>query len=189
MSENTQKKHPLEAGLTDEFISFPKSEAQPMPEPEPEKVVPLQRDEGLKTYDPKIEKPIHRIMCYLASQGETPKAIATKTNYTPEQIRNILKSERSRLLIAQIIQDNHEDGVQDLLKGGAIDAVMEIRSLSKDAKSETIRLNSCKDILDRVQGKPIPIQPDAGDLKTPIDPADEKEALEKEIQKLSKESP
>lgn len=134
-------------------------------------------------HESKYEKPIHRIMCALSAQGETPLEIAKKCNYGVAQVRNIIKSERSRLMIAQIIADTHGESVADLLKGGAVDAVMRIRNLSVSAKSESVQLSSAKDILDRVQGKPTPALPDSAST-TPVDAKTELDELKAQIKRF-----
>lgn len=102
----------------------------------------------------KNESPAHRLMCYMTARGERPAVIAERLGYTPEWVRQVLASPRSCELIAQIIDDANSDSIIDLLAGAKVDAVMELRSLATGAKSETVRLGSIKEILDRTQGKP-----------------------------------
>ena len=178
--------HPLDTPLDDigpNVVSINKSEQQLEDlQVKTGLAKPLDR-ENMKPHDSKYEKPIHRIMCALAAQGETPTEIAKKTDYGVVQVRNILKTERASLPIAQIIADTHGESIADLLKGGAVDAVMQIRNLSVNATSESVKLNSAKDILDRVQGKPVPVTPESAGSITRVNGQEELKELEMQIKR------
>lgn len=104
---------------------------------------------------PTNEKPIHRIICYHAAAGVPIKEIATLVNYSREQVSAILRTERSAKMVSQIIEHCFKNDVSALLSGAQVSAVLEIQDLMLNAKSETVRLNSAKDILDRVRGKAV----------------------------------
>jgi len=97
------------------------------------------------------EKPIHRVMCYLSAAGNSPKEIAEATGFTVERVRFILTQPRSRQLIANILATNFDSDIGNLLKGAAVDAVIELRHLALTAKNESVRRASCTDILDRYE--------------------------------------
>lgn len=148
-----------------------------------ENITPIQG--GDPNYLIQNEKTVHRLMCYRSASGDSPQEIADATGFTVQHVRTILKQPRSQELIAKIIHEKYGDDVSSILKGGSVDAVMEIRRLSKEAQSETVRLNAAKDILDRCLGK-APQKIETGPSKVPLDPAEEAEMLEKELQQLEK---
>lgn len=183
---NTKKQHPLEDL---DFFTEKKKLFEKEKEKEKEQlpsqltnVTPLYRNEDLKDYDSKYEKPIHRIMCYRSASGDTPQEIADATGYSVVQVRNILKADHSVLLIAQIIADTHNNDVSLLIKGKTVEAITTITNLMHSAKSETVKLNSAKDILDRYRGKPGMAQlVDPNYIPVPTDPREELEKINAEL--------
>lgn len=151
--------------------------------PQANTYTPLERELDNGEVDSQNEKAIHRIICYLAAEGNSAQEIAAATNYHIGTVYKLLRSERSRTLIAKIISDTHKESVADLLKGGAVEAVLELRKLSTGAKSEAVRMHSCKDILDRVEGRAVP----SGEKelsKQPESPEEELKLLKAELLKL-----
>lgn len=119
-------------------------------------VVPLEappRPDGSEAEDAtQTEKGWHRMVCVLTSQGMTPGEIADRLHKSVGWVRRVLKSPRARKMIARLIEESGLDGIDTLLQAGTVDAVMTMRELAMDAKSEAVRQRSAADILNRVLG-------------------------------------
>lgn len=134
------------------------------------------------------EKAVHRIMCYRSASGDTPGEIAAATGYSVAQVRDVLKQPRSKQLIAEIMQEEFGDDVRALLQGGAVDAVLEIRRISVEGATDTVKLNAAKDILDRTMGKPTQtIRDDRPGVKKNLTPEEEAAAIEAELEKFNED--
>lgn len=124
------------------------------------------------------EKPIHRIMAYMYASGMPLKEIAERTNYSYQGVLLIARQPWFRRFVSKEIQRQGEDVYGEVLRAAATDSLMTVIELSTSAKSETVKLNAAKDILDRAFGK-APQQ-----VKVVKDEQEELEEIERELEAL-----
>jgi hypothetical protein len=120
-----------------------------------------------------------RIVCKLSVLGHSLEEIAETLGITIEEAYEQLNSVKSQKLLTRMIEET--DGtneIANLLKGGAALAVMELRKLVMEAKTEGVRLNAIKTLLTMV------FEPDK--LRAPK--SDSVKDLLEEIQKQKKAS-
>jgi len=119
-------------------------------------------DEALAFYgqrDPQIqiqsEKPHHRVMLYLAAEGNTATEIAEKTGFTTVTVNNLLKQPWAAKRIAQILEESGRTKVELVLTGAALGAVKRlITEMDSTSGTAATRINAADKVLDRCWGKP-----------------------------------
>jgi hypothetical protein len=148
-------------------------------------IIPLRggRTESRDT-DPQKEKPVHRMMAYMAVTGKTNVEIAEETGYSKQRVSQILSAPETRALIAKLVAETHGDDISDLLKGAALDGLLVIKSIACDEKaSDSVRLKAAADLVDRWRGKSVQhIQ--TSHSKVPVDSLEEVEKLQAELKTL-----
>lgn len=126
------------------------------------------------------EKPAHRIIAYMAASGATTQRIADETGYGIQQVRILLNQTWMKAHISQLIHENFNDDISGILKAGAVDAIMTIRTLSTESPNEKIRLSAAQDLLDRYRGKATQFI-HTSSSEVPADPSEEIGRLEAEL--------
>ena len=100
------------------------------------------------------EKPQHRVICYLAAEGNTRNEIAQKTGFHPVMIGYVLKQNWAQKRIAELIRQHGGDQVELALKGAVLDAAQLLIKTVRDPDCDIkVRSSNAKEILDRVYGK------------------------------------
>lgn len=177
--------HPLEqAQKSDAFDSLlTGSGFEPEEKPRVPGVIPFHGG-SQPIYDIQNEKPIHRVMAFMAARGIKPKQIAEEVGYSYAQVIDIHRQPWFKERVSQILAENNNESLQALLDGGASDAIMQLRDLCNSAKSENVRLAAARDILDRTHGKPLMQKDVDGSKEIPADPADELARIREELEQL-----
>jgi len=101
------------------------------------------------------EKPYHRVMLYLAAEGNNATEIAEKTGYSTVCVNNLLRQPWAAKKITQILEESGRSKVELVLKGAALAAVERLITEmdNPDARSSE-RTSAADKLLDRVYGKP-----------------------------------
>lgn len=128
------------------------------------------------------EKGAHRVMAYLYAQGMSQRAIAEQTGYSEQQVSVIVRQPWFKQNVAEIIRENYDDNVANLIKGGAVEAVMTMRELLENPNA-AVRHKAAADLLDRFRGKPTQ-HVHHSTSEVPVDAQEEIERLREETQKL-----
>jgi len=127
--------------------------------PQDERIVEIRPFFGAEERKPqhilKVEQPHHRVICYLAAQGDTNTEIAEKTGFTTAMVANTKKQPWAQELIAQLIGESGEKAVKQVLRGAAVDAaevLVDIMNGSIDDVKPAERAKAANAILDRLYG-------------------------------------
>lgn len=133
-------------------------------------------------WDIQNETGLHRLICYRTAAGDTAREIASAMGVTPQTVHNVLKQDRSRQLVAQLIHENFNDDIGQMLKGAASEAIMVQIDLMKSAQDESVRLRSATDILNRAFGTPCK----ANEMRQAVadDPMQEMAELDRQLSAL-----
>lgn len=99
------------------------------------------------------EKPEHRLMILLKSEGHSNREIAKLTGYTEPHVSQVLRQPWARLRIIEEINKGGREAVQVLLASAAVDSVYTVIELRDTAEDESVRLRASQDLLDRQLGK------------------------------------
>lgn len=92
-----------------------------------------------------------RIVCKLSLMGHTLEEIAETVGITAEEAFEQINSPRSQKLLAKLIEaSDGTNEIANLLKGGAVLAVLELRKLVAEAKTENVKLTAIKTLLSMV---------------------------------------
>lgn len=139
----------------------------PAPEPAKIKLLPESRSESEpdarpfwgKRYDPirelKSERAHHRIIILLKASGMSNIEIAEATGLCQVTVSNTLRQPWALQQVAEEIQRNGQDAIQQVLQGSALDSVAKLIELRDDAASpREVQRKCANDLLDRVFGKP-----------------------------------
>jgi len=101
------------------------------------------------------EKPEHRLIVYLKSQGLSNNEIATRTGYSPAWVSQITRQPWFRLRLVQELKAAGIDAVQTAIKGSALDSVFTLVDIRDDPTApKAVRKACCDSLLDRFLGKP-----------------------------------
>lgn len=129
-----------------------------------------------------------RVVAVFLTEGRSIADIADILKRTPDEINIIIKQP---LTVDYIKQAGSEDIVQaadNLLRSSVIDTVLTLFSIRDNPKNNAnVRIAACKEILDRVQGRPIPVT----DVKrkreslSSTDPLERARQLDEEIERLA----
>ena len=103
----------------------------------------------------KREEAVHRVICYLAAEGNTNREIADKTGLSPVTIAYVRHQPWAMQMIAKIIQEAGGKAVKNVLQGAALESaktmITVMRGETSDARS-CDRIRAAKEILDRLYG-------------------------------------
>lgn len=105
----------------------------------------------------KYERPLHRLVIYLAANGLTMKEIAAKTEQSTVAISNILRQPWARAKMIEVMKETGEENIRDLLKPAAKDALLQIIKISKNEDGlvpAAVQLAASVNVVDRFLGKP-----------------------------------
>ena len=103
----------------------------------------------------KKEEPQHRMICYLAAQGNTNTEIAELTGFTTAMVANTKKQPWAMQLIAEIQARNGDKEVKNILKGAAADAartLVDAMHGNIEGTKPELRAKVANDILNRLYG-------------------------------------
>lgn len=102
------------------------------------------------------EEPQHRVICYLAAEGNTNTEISQKTGFTTAMVAYVKKQPWAQSRIAEIIKQSGREAVMNVLKGAALEAA---RTLAETAKIDgevkarpEVRVRAANDLLNRIYG-------------------------------------
>ena len=100
------------------------------------------------------EEPHHRVICYLAAEGNTTTEIADKTGFTTATVAYVKKQPWALELIRTVQQRAGSDAVKQVLQGAAVDAaktLVDVMSGRIEGKA-CDRSKAANTILDRLYG-------------------------------------
>jgi hypothetical protein len=130
------------------------------------------------------EKPIHRVICYMALAGSTNQEIAQETGFTPQTVRNILLQPRAKAFIAEQARLVAGESIERFFAAEAHLTASKMIELRDDEKTPPAVVAAiCRDILDRHLGKPTQYVK-SEQVKTIDDAAKEASEIEKELAAL-----
>jgi hypothetical protein len=156
----------------------------PLPEPQGEQVTspitepPIvaepyfgQDDFSGAQYTLQKEEPQHRMICFLAAQGNTNTEIAEATGFTTACIAYVKKQPWAQKRIAELQERSGRSAVMGVLQGAALDAAKVIISVinNKDENDQPMgakaieRAKTANDLLNRLYGV-APIAPMTGSI-------------------------
>ncbi len=106
------------------------------------------------SYELQQEKPQHRVICYLAAEGNTTTEIAEKTGFTTTMIGYVLKQSWAQKRVADLIRQHGGDQVELALKGAVLDCAKLLIGTVRDKNCDIkVRSSNAKEILDRIYGR------------------------------------
>lgn len=127
------------------------------------------------------ERPVHRVIMFLAAQGMSNVEIAFKVGVTPTTVSRLMRQPWFKKRVVDIVNSQGLDPVKEIIRGAALDSVYKIIELRDKASSENVQMKSAFDLLDRYLGKSV--QPVAEDKVSISDEA----RLDAEIAELQKQ--
>lgn len=134
------------------------------------------------------ERPEHRIIAYMVSEGKSVKEIALLTGYSENWVRQIKRQPWFKERVVEILHEAGRDVVENFLQGEvltSIETLVEIRD-DADAKSAT-RVAAANAILDRALGKPTQYIKSETQSKAVGDVVQENERLERELASINEQ--
>lgn len=142
-----------------------------------------------ETLAPQGAADISRVVAALLVKGETPVDIAKVLGREEAQIRAIIRNPLTLEYIREVTNDDQYEAATNILEGSLVDTVIELIRLRDNPNTPIpVKLNVCREILDRAQGKVLPENKRQQNGKnkgvTAIKDADE---LDKEIERLKKQ--
>lgn len=100
------------------------------------------------------EKAQHRVIIYLAAEGNTITEISQITGFTTATIGYVLKQPWAQEQIQTIIAEKGGDKVELVLKGAALAAAEHlVNTISNAQAPAAVRAKCANDVLDRIYGK------------------------------------
>jgi hypothetical protein len=103
----------------------------------------------------RVERPVHRVICYMALSGSTNKEIAEVTGYGVSQVANVLKQPRAKAFMAEQARVIAGSSVEKFFAAEAHRTAQKMIELrDSEAVPAAVRLAACVNILDRHLGKP-----------------------------------
>lgn len=100
------------------------------------------------------EKPEHRIIIYLKTQGRTNREIAAQMGYTEAWISQITRQPWFQVRLLEAL-DERPDHIEEFLKAQLEPTILRLVHLRDNAESESVQLGATINLLDRFLGKPI----------------------------------
>jgi len=153
-------KTPEEAGLEQFCSNIEQDPSEPaMPSVEEDSTAAFPDTEAFfgqrsPSYLLQEEKPQHRVICYLAAEGNTRNEIAEKTGFSAVQVGYVLKQPWATKRIADLIRQHGGDQVEYALKGAVLDCAQFLIRTVRDPQCDVkVRSSNAKEILDRVYGR------------------------------------
>lgn len=101
------------------------------------------------------ERPEHRIILYLKTQGKDNREIAAQTGYGYQWVCQIVRQPWFRKAFVEMVEEAGKDATEEFLRGETLNSLhvlVEIRD-NPDAK-EASRVAAANAVLDRALGKP-----------------------------------
>lgn len=173
-----QISHPLEAALSGQTLP---ENRKPFLSVE---VPPLKNSNKNAKGTLEVEKGVHRIMAYMYASGATYKRIAEETGYSAHRVGQILATDTMRTLVAELLHNEFSDDISQILKAGALEGVQIIREIANDPEApKSVRLKASDSLLDRYRGRATQFVHHSKS-SVPIDPSDEIERLQSELEKI-----
>jgi len=107
-------------------------------------------------YEILAEKPEHRLVIILKSQGYSNTEIATYTGYQRVHINAILRQPWARARLLDILQGKEQDPAEVLLRASVLDNITTLIQVRDDEGSGAqARIAASNSLLDRYLGKPL----------------------------------
>lgn len=100
------------------------------------------------------EKPEHRLLIFLKSQGLSNTEIAQRTGYQLAWVGQVLRQPWARERIVQELSEAGRDAVAEAIRSSALDSVHKLIDL-RDTAPPAVAKSACDSLLDRFLGKPI----------------------------------
>lgn len=135
----------------------------------------------------KHERPWHRVVIYLAAQGETNRNIAKRFGCSEAWISQLTRQPWFKARFLQELKESGQDILQATLKTHALPALEKVIEVMNNEKSKpSEQLTAAKDILDRFLGKAVTKIESKGTLD--ITQASEKvSAVDAELEQLERQ--
>lgn len=105
-----------------------------------------------------VEQPWHRIAAYLFSTGCTSCTQVAEIlgDVNTKTVRNLLRQKWFQERVTKLLAENGGKDIMALLRAEQFNSLIVMIDIRDDAKAPpVVRMNVCKDILDRTLGKPI----------------------------------
>ena len=102
------------------------------------------------------EKPEHRVIIILKSQGFSNIEIATFTQYTREHVGNVLRQPWARARLLDLLKEKQNDPAEAFLRGAVMDSLATLVEVRDDQSAGgAARITAANALLDRYLGKPL----------------------------------
>lgn len=102
------------------------------------------------------EKPEHRLLIFLKTQGLSNTEISQRTGYQLAWVGQVLRQPWARERIVQELSLAGRDAVQEAIKSSALDTVHKMIDLRDDKQTpKAVVATICSNLLDRFMGKPV----------------------------------
>lgn len=102
------------------------------------------------------EKPEHRLLIFLKTQGLSNTEISQRTGYQLAWVGQVLRQPWARERIVQELSLAGRDAVQEAIKSSALDTVHKMIDLrDNDQTPKAVVASICSNLLDRFMGKPV----------------------------------
>lgn len=101
------------------------------------------------------ERPEHRVMLWMAANGNSTKQIADATNYSVGHVSAVKRQPWFKVMFVRLTSDLGRDTVQEFLKGEVMDSLVTLRDVRDDEDARKAdRIVASNSLLDRFLGKP-----------------------------------
>lgn len=128
------------------------------------------------------ERPEHTVMAWMRASGKSLQEIATATNYSYFQVREISRQPWFRLKVDRIITECGRDQVEAYLKGEVLESLQTLVEIRDDKTQKgATRVAAVRELLDRGLGKSIARIETKTIPSSPSDATDEVERLRQEV--------
>lgn len=134
-------------------------------------------------WDVTVEQPWHRVAAYLFATGCTScKQVAELIgDINDKTVRNLLRQKWFQERVTKLLAENGGRDIMALLKAEQFNSLIVMMDIRDDAKAPpVVRVNICRDILDRTLGKPIQ-RIETAEAPTSTDPVAEAQRLKEEL--------
>lgn len=133
------------------------------------------------------EQPWHRTMAWMMAKGFTQKEIAQAVSKSEATVSLAARQSFMKQMVVDIIAEFqlNDESAMNLLRAAQGGAAQALIALATSASSETVKLNANREILDRVLGRPVQFVNSHKTISSPVDPKQEAENLERDIERLT----
>jgi hypothetical protein len=100
------------------------------------------------------ERPWHRAVAYLVSQGATNREVAARFGKTEAWISQLTRQPWFQERVTRELKEAGVDQITALLKAETLPSIMKVVGLRDNAKSEAVQLSAAFNLIDRFCGKP-----------------------------------